>query len=62
MILGSKYLKIYPEPVQVTPSGLTVSIFKLRSSNGMKSAVISGPVKLLNQIFETKLVEIALSL
>ena len=48
--------------MQVTPSGLTVSIFKLRSSNGMKSAVISGPVNLLNQIFETKLVEIALSL
>ena len=54
MILGSKYLRIYPEPVQTTPSGLTVSVSKLRSPNGMKSAVISGPVKLLNQIFETK--------
>ena len=26
MILGSKYLKIYPEPIQVTPSGLTVKV------------------------------------
>ena len=54
MILGSKYLKIYPEPVQVTPSGLTISVSKLRSPGGMKSAVISGPVKLINQIFESK--------
>ena len=54
MILGSKYLKIYPDPVQVTPSGLTVSVSKLRSPGGLKSAVISGPVRLLNQIFETR--------
>ena len=53
MILGSKYLKIYPDPVQVTPSGLTVSISKLRSPGGMKTAEISGPVKFLNQIFES---------
>ena len=54
MILGSKYLKIYPDTVQVTPSGLTVSVSKLRSPGGMKSAVISGPVKILNQIFESR--------
>ena len=53
MILGSKFLKIYPEPIQTTPSGLTVSISKLRAPGG-KCAVISGPVKLINQIFETK--------
>ena len=53
MILGSKYLKIYPEPVQVTPSGLTVSVSRLRSPGG-KCAVISGPIKFINQIFETK--------
>ena len=54
MILGSKYLKIYPDPVQVTPSGMTVSVSKLRSPGGIKSAVISGPVRLLNQIFESR--------
>ena len=54
MILGSKYLKIYPEPIQVTPSGLTVSMSRLRSPDGTKAAVISGPVKFINQIFESK--------
>ena len=53
MILGSKYLKIYPEAIQVTPSGLTVSRSRLRSPGGTKAAVISGPVKFLNQIFES---------
>lgn len=55
MILGSKYLKIYPETIQVTPSGLTVSMFRLRSPNGMKTAVISGPVKFINTIFQSQL-------
>ena len=54
MILGSKYLKIYPEPIQVTPSGLTVSMSRLRSPDGKPTAVISGPVKFVNQIFQTK--------
>ena len=54
MIIGSKYLKIYPEPIQVTPSGLTISLSKLRSPGGIKAAVISGPVKFINQIFESK--------
>ena len=31
-----------------------MSVSKLRSPGGIKSAVISGPVKLLNQIFESK--------
>ena len=53
MILGSKFLKIYPEPIQTTPSGLTVSMSKLRAPGG-KCAVISGPVKFINQIFESK--------
>ena len=53
MILGSKYLKIYPEPIQVTPSGLTVSRSKFRSPGGKEAAVISGPVKFLNQIFQS---------
>ena len=54
MIIGSKYLKIYPETVQVTPSGLTVSMSRLRTPDGCKTAVISGPVKFINQIFQTK--------
>ena len=54
MILGSKYLKIYPEPVQVTPSGLTVSMSRLRTPDGVKAAVISGPVKFINQIFQSQ--------
>ena len=53
MIIGSKYLKIYPDPIQVTPSGLTVSMSKLRAPGG-KCAVITGPVRFINQIFETK--------
>ena len=53
MIIGSKYLKIYPDPVQVTPSGLTVSVSKLRAPGG-RCAVITGPVRIINQIFETK--------
>ena len=54
MILGSKYLKIYPEPIQVTPSGLTVSMSRLRSPGGMKTAVISGPVEFIDHIFQSK--------
>ena len=54
IILGSKYLKIYPEPIQVTPSGLTVSMSRLRTPDGKRAAVISGPVKFVNQIFQTK--------
>ena len=54
MILGSKYLKIYPEPIQVTPSGLTVSLSRVRSPDGSKAAVISGPVEFINQIFQSQ--------
>ena len=54
MILGSKYLKIYPEPIQVTPSGLTVSMSRLRSPGGIKAAVISGPVEFVSHIFQSK--------
>ena len=54
MILGSKYLKVYPETVQITPSGLTVSVSKLRSPLGNNTAVISGPVKFINNIFQSK--------
>ena len=54
MILGSKYLKIYPEVVQVTPTGLTVSVSKLRSPLGRNTAVISGPVRFINTIFQSK--------
>ena len=54
MILGSKYLKIYPETVQVTPTGLTVSISKLRSPTGQNTAVISGPVKFINSVLQSQ--------
>ena len=54
MIIGSKYLKIYPETVQMTPSGLTVSMSRLRTPDGRKTAVISGPVEFINQIFQSK--------
>ena len=54
MILGSKYLKIYPEPVQITPTGLTVSISRLRSPTGKNTAVISGPVKFINSILQSR--------
>ena len=53
MILGSKYLRIYPEPIQVLPSGLTVSLSRLRSPDGMKAAVISGPVEFATRIFQS---------
>ena len=53
MILGSKYLKIYPETIQVTPSGLTVSLSRLRSPDGIKAAVISGPVEFASHIFQS---------
>ena len=54
MILGSKYLKIYPETVQVTPTGLTVSVSRLRSPLGKNTAVISGPVRFINSIFQSQ--------
>ena len=54
MILGSKYLKIYPEAIQVTPSGLTVSISRLRSPTGQNTAVISGPVKFINSVLQSQ--------
>ena len=53
MILGSKYLKVYPDPVQVTPTGLTVSISRLRSPTGQNTAVISGPVKFINSVLQS---------
>ena len=52
-MVANRYLKIYPEPIQVTPSGLTVSRSKFRSPGGKEAAVISGPVKFLNQIFQS---------
>ena len=54
MILGSKYLRIYPDPVQVTPTGLTVSISRLRSPTGQNTAVISGPVKFINSVLQSQ--------
>ena len=54
LILGSKYLRIYPEPIQVTPTGLTISISRLRSPTGQNTAVISGPVKFINSVLHSK--------